>query len=103
MSHFNILVPEYSRRFRCIGPDCEDNCCHGWVVPIDTASLDRYRRLPAGPLRSQLDACIRIKEANDGQPAFSGTASIRMLPSGDCPFLTENASAGFTRKKEPVI
>jgi lysine-N-methylase len=89
LSHFTIVVPEYSRRFRCTGQDCPDNCCRGWVVPIDQASIERYRSLPPGSLRSQLDAAIRMKEANDGLPDYSGVASIRMLPSGDCPFLTE--------------
>jgi lysine-N-methylase len=89
LSQFTIVVPEYAERFRCIGPDCEDDCCHGWVVPIDPSTLAKYRALPSGPLRSQLDESIRIRQPGDGQPAFSGAASMRMLPSGECPFLTE--------------
>ena len=25
----------YMERFRCIGPECEDNCCYGWSVMVD--------------------------------------------------------------------
>lgn len=89
MSQFTIVVPEYAERFRCLGPDCEDNCCHGWVVSVDRATLAKYRALPPGSLRSQLDASIPIGQPGDGEPALSGAASMRMLPSGECPFLTQ--------------
>lgn len=82
---FTVLVPEYSTRFRCIGPDCEDDCCHGWAVPIDQTSLDKYRSLPPGPLRSQLDICLQLAQP---APSAEPAASIRMLPSGRCPFHT---------------
>lgn len=83
MPFFTVVVPEYSTRFRCIGPDCEDDCCHGWAVPIDPAALAKYQSLAPGPLRSQLDTCIQVAEP--APPA----AAIRMLPSGRCPFHTE--------------
>ncbi len=99
MSQFTIVVPEYAERFRCLGPDCEDDCCHGWVVPVDRVTLAKYRTLPPGSLRSQLDVSIRIRQPDDGQPAFSGAASMRMLPSGDCPFLTQERLCRIHQEK----
>lgn len=87
MHPFTVVVPEYSTRFRCIGAECEDDCCHGWAVPIDQPALAKYRTLPPGPLRSQLDACLRLAEPA-GAPPSAHMASIRMVPSGACPFLT---------------
>lgn len=29
-----VLMPQYMRRFKCIGPQCEDNCCVGWRVVV---------------------------------------------------------------------
>ncbi|MGA7887346.1 MAG: flagellin lysine-N-methylase [Acidobacteriaceae bacterium] len=85
---FTVVVPEYSMRFRCIGAGCEDDCCHGWAVPIDQPALTKYRTLPPGALRSQLDACLPATEPADAPPSAQA-ASIRMLPSGACPFLTQ--------------
>lgn len=87
MHPFTVVVPEYSSRFRCIGAECEDDCCHGWAVPIDQTALAKYQAVPQGPLRSQLDACLRLAEPAD-LPHSAQAASIRMLPSGACPFLT---------------
>jgi len=35
----------YMQRFRCIGADCEDNCCHGWTVEIDEVTHARMQKL----------------------------------------------------------
>ena len=35
----------YMQRFACIGPACEDNCCHGWTVEIDARTHDRMQKL----------------------------------------------------------
>ncbi len=39
------MVPSYYHQFRCIGGDCEDNCCAGWNVNIDPATYERYKQL----------------------------------------------------------
>ncbi len=101
MSRFTIVVPEYSRRFRCIGPKCEDDCCHGWVVPVDQNTLRQYLALPPGPLRSELETCIQPRTPDAAQPSFRGAASIRMLPSGACPFLTSERLCRIHREMGP--
>ncbi len=84
MSNFTIVIPEYSRRFLCLGRRCEDDCCHGWTVPIDESSLAKYRSLAPGSLRSDLDGCVVVAQSGDGATA----ATFRTLASGVCPFLT---------------
>ena len=37
----------YMQRFRCIGPDCEDNCCHGWTVEVDAKTHARMLAVTA--------------------------------------------------------
>ncbi len=81
-----MIRPEYAERFRCIGPACEDTCCAGWTVTVDEASRQKYLDLPAGPLRSLMETAI-VPAAN-GKPETDSSATIRMLPSGDCPFLS---------------
>jgi lysine-N-methylase len=33
------LTLRYVSRFRCIGPACEDHCCHSWTVGVDEKNL----------------------------------------------------------------
>ena len=37
-----MLVPQYVRKFACIGGACEDTCCQGWRVPIDKETYKKY-------------------------------------------------------------
>src|SRR5215813_7582033 len=31
----------YMTRFSCIGPACEDNCCHDWKVSVDHTTHEK--------------------------------------------------------------
>lgn len=37
------LCPSFYAQFHCIGPECSDNCCHGWPIEIDKAHYLRYK------------------------------------------------------------
>jgi lysine-N-methylase len=51
---FEHLRPQYAKAFRCIGSECEDTCCHGFDVPIDKATYEKYQTLPSfKPLMDQ--------------------------------------------------
>ncbi len=81
-----MLLPEYSEKFQCIGPACEDSCCQGWTVPIDRAAYEKYQSVQAGPLRTLLDAKILLTPT-DPNPAHY--ARVQMPESQVCPFLNE--------------
>ncbi|MCL6271841.1 flagellin lysine-N-methylase [Sansalvadorimonas sp. 2012CJ34-2] len=36
-------VPRYYQKFSCIGPDCENNCCHNWCISIDQKTWDLWQ------------------------------------------------------------
>jgi lysine-N-methylase len=82
-----LIRPEYSSRFRCIGPACEDSCCEGWAVPIDRSAYEKYLSVPAGPLRVLLDTHI-ARTPDAATPAQF--AKIKMPLSLKCPMLTED-------------
>lgn len=69
---FSSLYP----RFRCIGSACRHNCCIGWEIDIDKASLSRYIS-SNDPLSDRL----RREIDTDGTPHF------RLKEGGRCPFL----------------
>ena len=83
-----MIQPDYAERFACIGPACEDTCCAGWSVSVDEAAYQKYVSLPAGPLRVLIDVSILRAADGAGAPGSAPFAAVRMLPSGDCPFLS---------------
>jgi lysine-N-methylase len=84
-----LILPEYSKSFRCIGPACEDICCEGWNVTIDQATYEKYQTIPAGPLRVLIDAnIVRTPENAAGLPP-AAFALVRLQPPlRVCPFLS---------------
>lgn len=88
-----VIVPEYEPRFRCIGPACEDTCCHGWDLLVDRRSYEKYRSLPPGPLKSLVESSlVRIAEAEATEHQY---AAFPLGPSRDCPMLTEGKLCGL--------
>lgn len=77
----------YAEGFRCIGPACEDTCCQGWTVPVDEATYERYRNLPASPLRDLINSnvLVNIEPAEKAWPA--SFAKIQMDAAHQCPML----------------
>lgn len=98
MNQTKLIRPEYAENFRCIGSACEDTCCKGWAVPIDQAAYEKYRNLPASPLRNliQISCLITPKGTvcTDGSgqavPGPAAFAKIRMTASNQCPLLSED-------------
>lgn len=86
MRHTRMIQPDYAGQYRCVGPACHDNCCSGWMVSIDEASHRKYADLPPSPLRTLIDASIVRDATGDPNADF---ARIQMLPTGVCPFLSE--------------
>jgi lysine-N-methylase len=75
----------YMTRFRCIGPECEDNCCYGWQVDIDPVTYKKLiaaSRLTEEVERKRLRAAIRIERKDRMVRRL-----IRLRPDGLCPML----------------
>ncbi|MFC5405139.1 flagellin lysine-N-methylase [Cohnella soli] len=49
----NVLLPEYYDHFKCIGEDCEDTCCAGWNISIDTETKKKYKSVPTNVIDLQ--------------------------------------------------
>ncbi|HUV71355.1 MAG TPA: flagellin lysine-N-methylase [Terracidiphilus sp.] len=97
MSPATPIDSAYAQAFRCIGSDCEDTCCHGWSVPVDRATFEKYQSLPPSPLRALISESItrnvdRTPSTSGAQASASHTAfaQIRMDSANLCPMLTGN-------------
>ena len=78
---YDHLRPLYARRFRCLGGQCDDNCCRNWEIPIDRASYQRLERLRG--LQAQRNFSFVQEGATEERHAL-----IRLDSSGNCPFLS---------------
>jgi lysine-N-methylase len=71
-------MPEYCKNFRCIASKCQDNCCIGWEIDIDSSSAEYYESVK-GSFGDKLRSNI-IK---------SDVCSFKLCGER-CPFLNEN-------------
>lgn len=83
-----LIHPEYHKKFRCIGPACEDTCCQGWVVPLDKATYEKYADLPPGELTTLIHQNIALQPQDTGIDPLN-FARIEMNPAKQCPFLSD--------------
>ncbi len=59
------------QHFECIADRCPDNCCHGWAIPVDDATYQRWNGLQEGELKQALQASIK--------PALEAGGSAHVL------------------------
>ena len=46
-----MIYPEYVENFKCIGGECEDNCCIGWDIDVDKITFKKYHKVKDEPMR----------------------------------------------------
>jgi lysine-N-methylase len=90
VSHAEFASPQYAQSFRCIGSDCEDTCCHGWRVPVDEATFERYRNLPSSPLSALIRESVERLPQSEQAKNPSAFAIIRLNGENRCPMLSED-------------
>jgi lysine-N-methylase len=79
----------YAEKFRCIGPACDDNCCsQDWRVDIDRPTWDKYQTLPAGSLRTRIDASIHLAPESAQAEDPDHFAQLLISPTHPCPMLS---------------
>lgn len=80
-----VLVPQYMKRFRCIGSACEDSCCVGWRVDIDHESYKKYRRVKNQELGELFQKDVTRNRS--GSKSEDNFAKIKLAAGARCPFL----------------
>ena len=85
MTPTKLLQPRYLDSFHCIGAECEDTCCRGWIVHIDKNSYGKYQDCSDPELGSSLRTLITINEKHSNDDDY---AKI-IFNAGVCPFLSE--------------
>ena len=70
-----IKMPAYCKDFRCIADKCQDNCCIGWEIDIDSSTAEYYKTV-GGSFGCKLRSNITC-----------GDSSSFILDGERCPFL----------------
>ncbi|MDO9195558.1 flagellin lysine-N-methylase [Rhodoferax sp.] len=83
----NISVPAYYSKFACIGPRCEDTCCSGWTISIDSATYDKYTK----NTHQKLAPLFRLAVSKNLFPSSDSTyGQMKMKANGSCHFQEED-------------
>lgn len=92
------LSPKFMTSFNCIGSACEDTCCAGWNVDIDQDTYRKYQGVKDPELATQFkQSLVKRKDVKDSRHS----ASIKMSPTGSCPFLDSEKLCSIQKKLGP--
>src|ERR1700752_5088759 len=92
------IHPHYGKNFRCIGSACEDTCCHGFTIPMDKATYEKYQAFPEGEIRSLATKYISLTTTHTTDSLY---AQIDLTAAKDCPFLTTERLCGVQKEHGP--
>ncbi len=96
-----VTQPARFAAFRCVGAECEDNCCGFWRVMVDKPAHDRFRSCSDPQLKPLLDEFVTI---NTNDPSDENFARINFAGTGaTCPFLSESLCSMHTRFGEDFL
>jgi len=93
------LQPRSYHGFRCIGAECEDTCCIGWIVNIDKHTYEAYQSCDDPELGPRLHELVTISPAGNGDDNY---ARITLSGPG-CPFLSEGLCGIQKKLGEPYL
>jgi lysine-N-methylase len=83
-----LLQPRHFDEFHCIGSECEDTCCAGWMVHVDKLTYDKYQACSDpewGPiLRSRTTANENAANNEDYATIVFDGAACGFLSGGLC-------------------
>jgi len=84
-----LRVPSYYKEFTCIASACEDTCCSGWDVVIDSQTYKCYQAME-GTFGEKLRSKMVVDQEGD---------NIFVLDGERCPFLNNNNLCDIYKEK----
>ncbi len=89
------MAPQYMRKFRCIGPQCEETCCKDWSVVIDKPTYEKYHNFRDPELKSIVTTNIAKQANSTGDIDYS---VIKLNLDGKCPFMSSDGHCRIQQK-----
>src|SRR5688572_10864956 len=76
-------------RFRCLGTECPDNCCHNWRIRIDRKHHDALEQRMSSP-EERAEFAAAVRKSDDPEPQLH--ALMVLDDDGCCRFLAKDRS-----------
>lgn len=93
-----VVQPDYYAKFRCVGGECEDNCCrYPWRIDVDRATWQRYQGCKSETLKPLLQEMIQLEPRSDLRSVVR-YATIKFSPNGQCAFLGDDMLCAIHRE-----
>lgn len=94
----SVLAPRYVSRFSCIGGACEDTCCSGWAIAIDSEHHRKMRRA-LGQTKADREMFEKnVKRVRSGRTDTKYALIVLDQRTGRCNFLAEDGLCGLQRR-----
>ena len=58
MGKFELIYPNYYKKFKCAAGKCRDSCCIGWEIDIDADTLRKYKKI-GGDFGARLEKSVK--------------------------------------------
>ncbi len=94
-----VLQPRSFEAFRCIGADCEDTCCVGWIVSVDKPTYEKYQNCSDADLGPSMRTLVTI----NGNPINEDDYARIVLNGSACPFLSDGLCSTQLRLGEEYL
>ena len=88
MKKVKMILPTYVDKFRCIGGECEDNCCIGWNIDVDKETFKKYHKVKDKDMRKKFQKGVHNNPYCTNEKLDYGR--IKLNKEKRCPFLDEN-------------
>ena len=82
-----LLHPSYLDEFKCIGGECEDNCCVGWDVDIDKITFKQYSEIDDNEIKVVIKDNVFENKNCTNENADYG--KVKLNKEKRCPFLND--------------
>ena len=81
----NFYIPDYMKKFKCIGRDCIDSCCTGFNIEIDKETYKKYINSSEKKI-SVITKKYVVKKKNNSALSFANIQN----KNNSCVFLSQN-------------
>jgi lysine-N-methylase len=82
-----VLIPQYMKKFTCIGSECEDMCCTSeWRITIDEATYKKYKKCSNVEMKKKLNKCINRNRSSKSSVDY---AKLNIKQGELCPLMDE--------------
>ena len=86
---YELLQVKELKKFKCIGMECKDTCCHSWQIYIDKKTYKKYIKLN----KSYAENLTILNSNNEYK-----YSKIKLNKEGFCPFFTQEKLCNIHKK-----